>query len=137
MNGQAPAPVSTRYPSDTLDRLDERAQATGESRSALIQRYVFEGIEMDDHPGIIFRSGPSGRRPGLIGGPDIWEVIAVFRSFGDVQRAADWLDQSVAAIEIALRYYEAHRNDIDEWIRRSEEAAAAAERIAQARLAAT
>lgn len=27
---------------------------------------------MDEHPGIVFRSGPAGRRAGLAGGPDIW-----------------------------------------------------------------
>ena len=58
----------------------------------LIQRYVAEGIEMDEHPGIHFRSGPAGRRPSLVGGPDVWEVVAVFRSFDDVQRTADWLE---------------------------------------------
>ena len=126
-------PVSTRYPTDTLGRLDRRARTEGRARSALIQRYVAEGLEMDEYPGIVFRSGPAGRRPGLMAGPDLWEVVAVFRSFGDVKRTADWLDQSSGAIEIALRYHEEHRSEIDDWIRRNEEAAEAAERIARAR----
>ncbi len=92
---------------------------------------------MDEHPGIVFRSGPAGRRPGLLGGPDVWEVVAVSRSFNDIQRTADWLDQSASAVETALRYYDAHRDDIDEWIRRNEEAAEAAERVARARQAAS
>ncbi len=82
---QPPPPVSTRYPTDTLKRLDRRARAEGHSRSTLIQRYVAEGIEMDEHPGVVFRSGPAGRRPGLLGGPDVWEVVAVHRSFDDVR----------------------------------------------------
>ena len=126
-------PVSTRYPTDTLGRLDRRARTEGRARSALIQRYVAEGLEMDEYPGLVFRSGPAGRRPGLMAGPDLWEVVAVFRSFGDVKRTADWLDQSSGAIEIVLRYYEEHRSEIDDWIRRNEEAAEAAERIARAR----
>ena len=133
MNDRTSAPVSTRYPSTTLARLDNRAHAEGRPRSALIQRYVAEGIEMDEYPGIIFRSGPAGRRPGLIGGPDIWEAIAVFRSFDDIQRTADWLEQPVSAIEAALSYYDAHRSAIDDWIQRNEEAAEAAERVARAR----
>jgi hypothetical protein len=92
---------------------------------------------MDEHPGILFRSGPAGRRPGLIGGPDIWEVVAVFRSFDDIQRTAAWLEQPVSAIGTALRYYDARRSDIDAWIRRNEEVAGAAERIARARQAVT
>jgi hypothetical protein len=132
---RTPAPVSTRYSSDTLARLDQRVRAEGHPRSTLIQRYVAEGIEMDEYPGILFRAGPAGRRPGLIGGPDIWEVVAVFQSFDDIQRTADWLDQPPSAIETALRYYATHRADIDEWIRRNEEAAESAERIARARQA--
>lgn len=137
MDKKAPAPVSTRYPSDMLSRLDRRARAEGHSRSTLIQRYVAEGVEMDEHPGIVFRSGPAGRRPGLNGGPDIWEVVAVHRSFDDTQRTADWLDQQTSAIETALHYYEVHRAEIDEWIQRNEEAAEAAERVARARQAAS
>ena len=57
----------------------------------------------------------------------------MYRSFNDVQRTADCLDQPTSAIETALRYYEAHRTEIDEWIRRNEEAAEAAERVARAR----
>ena len=137
MDRKPQGPVSTRYPSDTLKRLDRRARSEGHSRSMLIQRYVAEGIEMDEYPGIVFRSGPAGRRPGLVSGADIWEVVGVHRSFDDVQRTADWLDQPVSAIETALRYYEAHRAEIDEWIRRNEEAAEAAERVARARQAAS
>ena len=136
MDRKTPAPVSTRYPPETLNRLDRRARAEGGSRSTLIQRYVAEGIEMDEHPGIVFRSGPAGRRPGLVAGPDVWEVVAVHRSFEDQQRTAEWLDQPVSAIDTALRYYEAHRAEIDQWIERNEEAAEAAERVARARQAA-
>lgn len=137
MDRKTQAPVSTRYPSDTLKRLDRRARTEGHSRSMLIQRYVAEGIEMDEHPGIVFRSGPAGRRPGLVGGPDVWEIVAVHRSFDDTQRTADWLDQPTSAIETALHFYDAHRDNIDEWIQRNEEAAEAAERVARARQAAS
>jgi hypothetical protein len=128
-------PVSTRYATETLERLEQRARQEGSSRSALIQRYVAEGLEMDEHPGIVFRSGPAGRRPGLVRGPDVWEVVAVHRSFGDVERTARWLDQPAAAIEAGLHYYDTHREEIDEWIRRNEEAAEAAERVWRARQA--
>jgi hypothetical protein len=134
---KTPAPVSTRYPGETLERLDRRAQVEGNSRSTLIQRYVTEGIEMDEYPGTVFRSGPAGRRAGLVAGPDIWEVVSVHRSFDDVERTAAWLDQQTSAIETALRYYDAHKTEIDDWIKRNEEAAEAAERVARARQAAS
>jgi hypothetical protein len=122
---------------ETLDRLDRRARVEGHPRSTLIQRYVAEGIEMDDHAGIVFRTGPAGRRPGLIGGPDVWEVVAVHRSVDNIQRSADWLEQTPGAIETALGYYSRHRQEIDGWISRNEEAAEAAERVALARRAAS
>lgn len=137
MEKKAQAPVSTRYAREMLKRLDHRARVEGHPRSTLIQRYVAEGIEMDEHPGIVFRSGPAGRRPGLIGGPDVWEVVAVHRSFDDIARTAGWLDQPPSAIETALVYYRSHRLEIDEWISRNEEAAQAAERVALARQAAS
>lgn len=78
---------------------------------------------MDEYSRIEFRSGPAGCRPGLVGGPDVWEVVAVHRSFNDVHRTADWLEQSPNAIETALRFYEEHRTEIDDWISSNEEAA--------------
>jgi len=35
---------------------------------------------MKEHPGVVFREGPSGRRAVLIGGPDVWEVVRVVKS---------------------------------------------------------
>lgn len=35
---------------------------------------------MEEHPGVIFRDGPAGRRATLVGGPDVWEVIRAVRS---------------------------------------------------------
>jgi hypothetical protein len=92
---------------------------------------------MHGHGTIVQRKGPAGTRPGLSGGPDLWEVVAVHRSFSDVRRTAEWLDQPVSTIETALRYYEAHQAEIDEWIQRNEEAAEAAERVARAQQAAS
>lgn len=83
---------------------------------------------MDEQSKIVLRDGPAGLRPGLAGGPDVWEVVAVHRSFLDVERTAAWLDQTASAIEIALRYYERHRDEIDEWIRVNEAAAEAGAR---------
>jgi hypothetical protein len=81
---------------------------------------------MDEEGKIVLRDGPAGIRPGLPGGPDVWEVVAVHRSFADLDKTANWLDQPVSAIEIALRYHERHRAEIDDWIRGNELAAEAA-----------
>ncbi len=81
---------------------------------------------MNERSKIILREGPAGVRPGLQGGPDVWEVVAVYRSFADVERTADWLDQPASAVETALAYYERHRDEIDAWTLENEETAEAA-----------
>ena len=65
------------------------------------------------------------------------KLTRAYFDFDDRRRTADWLDQPAIAIEVAFRYYEAHRAEIDEWIRRNEETAEAAERVARARQAAS
>jgi hypothetical protein len=39
-----------------------------------------------EHPGIVFRPGPTGRRAGLVGGPDIWEVVRAVKSARGTER---------------------------------------------------
>lgn len=65
---------------------------------------------MEDHPGIVFRDGPAGRRAGLAGGPDVWELIAAVRASdleGDraLEAAADWAGVTSAQVRTAHGYY--------------------------------
>ena len=90
-------PLSIRLPERTLGRLADRSGRSGLAPRTLAQRYVEEGLRMDDHPLVRFAEGPSGRRARLIGGPDVWEVIAVARdNDGDLRETASYL-------ELALR----------------------------------
>ena len=87
---------------------------------------------MEAHPGIVFRSGPGGRRPGLAGGPDVWEVARILCEIdatGDeaVRRAAQLIGLTPAQVRIALRYYAEYRAEIDAWIRQVDEEAIRAE----------
>jgi hypothetical protein len=66
--------VSVRLDNRLAERLRLRARAAGESLSDQLRRYAEEGARRDEHPMITFRDGPAGRRAGLIGGPDVWEV---------------------------------------------------------------
>jgi hypothetical protein len=43
-------------------------------------RYVDEGLRMDEHPGILFREGPTGRRATVVGGPDVWEIVRAVKA---------------------------------------------------------
>lgn len=86
----------------------------------LAQRYVEEGLRMDEHPLIRFADGPSGRRARLIGGPDVWEAIAVAQdNGGDLAEAAAYLEIPLGRLQAAASYYAAHPREIDEQIQRN------------------
>lgn len=107
---------SFRFSDATLRRLDERAHEIRETRTGLAERYVEEGLRMDEHPGVGFADGPAGRRPILLGtGLDIWEAVdTVKQNAGSVDAAARYLEMPAATIRAAIRYYAAFRDEIDE-----------------------
>jgi hypothetical protein len=90
---------------------------------------------MDEHPGIVFRDGPTGRRAALPRGPDVWELVWTLREFssGDepkaISAAADLLSLSESEVRIAARYYAAFSDDIDDRIARNLDGADEAEAI--------
>lgn len=87
---------------------------------------------MDEHPGIVFRDGPSGRRAALATGPDVWEVMATIRmgkASGEaaIGAAAELLGISPSQVRVAVSYYGAHPDEIDERVQRNIDEADAAE----------
>ncbi len=124
---------SARLDASVVDRLERRGIRSGLNKSRLAERYIDEGLRMEDHPGIVFRDGPTGRRAGLAGGPDVWEVIATVRASGlegdaGLAAAAEWGSLGPAQIRAAVRYYAEYRDEIDERVARNVEEADAAER---------
>ena len=125
--------VSVRLPDEVARRLRDEAAGTTEAVSGMAARLVDEGLRMATHPGIVFRSGPSGRRAALITGPDVWEIIGLIRSLdargvAALAEAADWLGLTEAQIRTALGYYGAFPDEIDARIAANVAAAEQAER---------
>ncbi len=125
---------SARLDAAVLDRLERRGARTGLNKSRLAERYLDEGMRMEDHPGVAFRDGPSGRRAGLAGGPDVWEVIAAIHASGlegdaALLAAAEWGGLTTLQVRAAARYYGEYRDEIDERIRRHVEEADVAEEL--------
>lgn len=130
--GRGTGTFSARWDLDVIERLQRRSELARTNKSRLAERYVDEGTRMDEHPGIIFRDGPTGRRAALAGGPDVWEVMATIRmgtarGSAAVDAAASALDLSSGQVQAAVRYYSAYPEEIDERVRRSLEEADAAE----------
>jgi hypothetical protein len=123
---------SARWDISVLERLGRRSKASGLNRSRLAERYVDEGIRMEEHPGIVFRSGKAGRRAALVGGPDVWELIATLmqsQSKGEmaISQAADVLGLTERQVGIGVRYYGDYPHEIDHRIKGNVEDADAAE----------
>lgn len=112
--------LSMRPSKRTLERLRERARLLGEKHTTLAERYVEEGVLMDEHPNIHFVDGAMGRRPAVAGtGLDVWEIVEVARdNGGSVAETASYLEIDPRQVESALRYYGSDRELIDDWIAR-------------------
>jgi hypothetical protein len=126
------SPLSIRFDAALLERLRRRAGLQDSTPSGLAQRLVDEGLRSQEHPGIVFRDGPSGRRATLVAGPDIWEVIAAVRSSGakDEKTAIavvmGEMTLSPAQVQLALEYYGSFPGEIDAQIAENERAASEA-----------
>ena len=126
-------PLSIRFTPSLLDRLRQRARAmTGASAAGLAQRLIDEGLRMADHPGVIFKDGPSGRRAALAYGPDIWEVIKFLREVDErgpaaIDAAAEVFAVDTSRISTAISYYGDYADEIDAEIADADEASVRAE----------
>lgn len=133
------APLSIRFDPELLERLRRRARSLpGATPSGLAQRLVDEGLRMADHPGVVFRDGPSGRRAALALGPDVWEVATAARQIDErgpkaIQAVAELLNLPADRVDVALRYYTAYPQEIDTEIASAEQASRVAEEEWQAR----
>ena len=95
---------------------------------------------MDAHPGIVFRGGPGGRRPGLAGGPDVWEVVARLQELdgGEEQRISLLSAESdlhPRLIRIVLDYAADHADEVRARIDRNQAMAERSRRTSQQRAA--
>lgn len=130
--------TSIRLDDELRRRLAAQAGAEATTVTDLIERFVREGLACAAHPGIVFKSGPAGRRATLAGGPDVWEIVAALRhtSGTEAERVAALADQfgmHPRQVEIALAYAAAHREEIEARIEANERALALAETLAAER----
>ncbi len=118
------SPSSVRFEDRVLERLNAFVSThPGMSLSSASNRLVDEALRMHEHPVIVFRDGPAGRRARLVGGPDVWEVIGAVRSARSAEPSlgpTDIIDvvAKTAGVEpqllqAALAYWSAYPDDID------------------------
>lgn len=93
---------------------------------------------MTEHPGVVFRDGPTGRRAALTDGPDVWEVIRAVKSAraAEPELGKDALlglvvantGTTVRLLRTALRYWATYPQEIDQQVTAADSAQEAAER---------
>lgn len=135
--------VTSRATSYRMDprvkaRLEAQAAADGIAERALLERLVAEGLDTLQHPCIVYRDGPTGRRAALAVGPDVWEVVSALRytSGSDEERVAALAEQfglHSRHIRTAIDFAVAHREDIDEQVAANDAAAERARQLAEQR----
>ncbi|MCV7384557.1 hypothetical protein [Mycolicibacter longobardus] len=132
------SPTSVRFDADVAARLARFVAAhPGLSASAATNQLVDEALRVQEHPLIVFRDGPAGRRAGLVGGPDVWEVARALRSARSAEPDLDpaalvALVSETSGVEArlihaAIAYQAAFPAEIDGWIARAEAEAAEAQ----------
>ena len=136
MARRSPTPV--RFDTEVASRLTSFvASHPGLSLSAAANLLVDEGLRMAEHPGVVFRDGPSGRRAGLAAGPDVWEVMRAVKS---ARHAEPDLDEdellglvsdnsgvALAKVSAAVRYWANYPAEIDAEIAAADHAETVAE----------
>lgn len=121
------SPRSIRFDERVNGRLSAYvSRHPGSSGSSVANRFVDEALRMDEHPGVVFRDGRTGRRAVLAGGPDVREVIRAVKSAraaepdldatGIVALVATNAGVPARLIDTAIRYWSSYPDEIDAWI---------------------
>lgn len=126
------SPASIRFDPAVSNRLASYVDRhPGWTRSSTAARLVDEGLRMEEHPGVIFRNGPAGRRACLVGGPDVWEVIRAVMSARAaeadlsrseiVQLVEDNTGMPERLVALSLEYWAAYPHEVEALIAHAEQ----------------
>jgi hypothetical protein len=123
-------PFSARLDIDLLTRLRRLSAREHIPLSQLVERFLEEAVRSEELPGIVFRSGPAGRRAGVIGGPDVWEIVRDVQGAqaagqaDPVRHVVSSTDLSEAQVGLAVAYHATYREEIDARITAEDDLAA-------------
>lgn len=125
---------------DTQAELIEQAERCEVSPSKLVNRYVREGLRMDKHPAIAFKTTPQGRRAVLASRPGLQVIDIIGTWQGERQDAAAtarYFHLSEDDVRAVLRYYADYRGEIDQDLKAHLEAQENYKRVLERREART
>jgi uncharacterized protein (DUF433 family) len=116
-NQQPSVQRSFRLSPRTLELLDAAAATSGESRNALADRLLGEGVRLERHPLIRFHRGAAGRRQPLVAGTRLYvhQIMSTLRASGrDIEDAAAYLGIVPRLVRAAVDYYAEFADEVDE-----------------------
>lgn len=101
----------------TRTELLEHAERLDLNASKLVNRYVKEGLRMDKHPAVIFRTTSRGRRAAVLAsrpGLQVVDVIGTWKAERqDVSKTARYLGVGEDEVHAVLAYYADYQDEID------------------------
>lgn len=110
--------ISLRLSDELISRLDRFARMLGNgmTRTRASVLLLDEALREEEFSGIEFRNTFVGRQPFVKGtGMAVWEFIMVARGFDmDAERTAAYLQCPAENVKVALNYYNAYREEIDQ-----------------------
>lgn len=118
-------PLSVKLRPWLEEELRNEFEERGESISEGLRRLLEEWWAVRNLPAIEFRDGVGGRRAAVRNGPEVWEIVSVYRDYaGDVDALHEhfsWLDEE--ALDAVLEYYDRFPEAIDMLIQENERTA--------------
>ncbi len=113
---------SLRIPPETVREIEQLAVESGLDFSAAANQLLEEAVRMRRCPGVVFTSGPTGRRATLAGtGLDVWEVIATYKNLNEDEKRLHKAYHRLTPpqLRIALAYYALYPREINARLKRN------------------
>lgn len=106
-------PFSVRFSRPTDVVVQEEAERTHRSKSAVVEALTEEAVRTRRFAGIGFRGEDSQRRPWVIGsGLDVWEVVQMLEDFGSIERFVQETHLSERQVQLAIAYRDSYPEEI-------------------------
>jgi len=106
-------PFSVRFSRATDRTVQEEAERTRRSKSAVVEALTEEAVRTRRFPGIAFRGDDAQRRAWVIGsGLDVWEIAQMLEDFGSQARLVANTQLSERQVQLARAYRDGYPEEI-------------------------
>jgi hypothetical protein len=116
-NPRKGAPFSVRFTLSTDRVVQDEADRTHRSKSAIVEALTEEAVRTRRFAGIAFRGDDAARRPWVMGsGLDVWEISQMVEDFGSIEKLVAETHVTERQARLALAYRDSYPEEIAEAI---------------------